>query len=339
MKVLLFDRTCAFLTPGGKTTHALKLKQEIAKLGVDIEFAKWWDASQSDFDIIHFLSNDVTTAKIAKEHGKKCFLSQILDFESSKTNIQKFKTIIKNHILDILPGAASGLYYWNMFQYMDCIQFMHKYDLETAIQYFPTSLKDSKTIIIPHAYDPKSLNISSHLNIENLNFPSKYLISCANISERKQSVLLAKYAKAAQVPIVFIGGKNELDSYWKKFEAEIDNRYVFYPGYVSDEWKDCIESNASGYVLLSKGESGCIAVYEAAAYKLPLLLSNLPWAWGYDSPTDIHFCDFQNNVLAIEQLKQFYKTAKKLDKPPFKIYSWEDIAKKYVEAYTHILCH
>mgnify|MGYP000352710305 CR=1 FL=1 len=38
----------------------------------------------------------------------------------------------------------------------------------------------------------------------------------------------------------------------KNSKAEIDKKYVFYPGYVSKEWKDCIEKNASGYVLLSR---------------------------------------------------------------------------------------
>lgn len=54
MKVLLYDQTNAYLTPGGKTIHALKLRQEIAKLGVDIQFARWWDKSQEDADIMHF---------------------------------------------------------------------------------------------------------------------------------------------------------------------------------------------------------------------------------------------------------------------------------------------
>lgn len=119
----------------------------------------------------------------------------IFDFESSKTAVEQKKTIFKNRFIDKLPGVLSSNAYWKSFPYMDTIQFMHKYDRNTALKYFPKLLPESKTIIIPHAYDPTDMNISNHLNIKDLNYPSKYLISCANISERKQSILLAKYAK------------------------------------------------------------------------------------------------------------------------------------------------
>ena len=36
MKVLLYDTTFAFLTPGGKTTHAVKLQKEISRLRKNI---------------------------------------------------------------------------------------------------------------------------------------------------------------------------------------------------------------------------------------------------------------------------------------------------------------
>lgn len=45
------------------------------------------------------------------------------------------------------------------------------------------------------------------------------------------------------------------------FQKEIDNQYVFYPGYISKEWK-IIEAHASGYVLLSLGERMYSCIYE-----------------------------------------------------------------------------
>ena len=47
--------------------------------------------------------------------------------------------------------------------------------------------------------------ISGSLDIAEMHFPEKYLVSVANISERKQTVKLARYAKKANVPIVFLG--------------------------------------------------------------------------------------------------------------------------------------
>lgn len=338
MKVLIYDTTNAFLTPGGKMTHAIKLQNELQKLNVDIQFSRWWDKSQEDFDLMHFLTPNSHVAKLCKEMGKKTFLSLIFDYESNKSSYQQRKTIIKNGIINLLDKSISlSNAYWNSFQYMDKIQFMHEYDKRTALKYFPNKLKESKTIIIPHAYDPNDMNISEDLDINTMNLPKKYLISCANISPRKQSVLLASYAHKAKVPIVFLGSSNPNDSYFKSFKKLIDNKYVFYPGFVSKEWKDCIEKNASGYVLLSQGESGCIAVYEAAAYNLPLLLSNLPWAWGYESPTNIYYCDFINEAKAIIQLKDFYDKSQILKNPPFKIHTWNEIAHIYKCEYEKLI--
>lgn len=337
MKVLIYDHTTAYLTPGGKTTHAIKLQQEIAKLGIDIQFARWWDQSQSDADIIHFLSADTQLAQLAKSKGMKTFFSMIFDFESNKSEKDKRIQIVKNSIIDKLPYTVSNSAYWKALPFMDKIQFMHIYDKETAFRYFPKIFKKKDTVLIPHAYDPSDMNISNHLDIKDMKFPEKYLISCANISNRKQTVKLAQYAKKAQVPIVFMGSRSLTDPYFKAFEKEIDNKYVFYPGYVSKEWKDCIEKNASGYVLLSLGESGCIAVYEAAAYKIPLLLSNLPWAWGYEEPTDIYFCDEKNENKSIEQLREFYIKSGKMDHTPFKIHTWAEVAELYVEQYKESL--
>lgn len=337
MKVLLYDTTCAFLTPGGKMTHALKLQQEISKQGVDIQFARWWDKSQENADIIHFLAADYRVASLAKQRGIKTFFSCIFDFESNKSEFDKKKTILKNRLVEMSPDLLGLNKYWRTFPLMDEIQFMHSYDRDTALRYFPKYINKEKTVIIPHAYDPSEMFISNASEIKSLRYPKKYLVSVANISERKQTVKLAQYAKLAHVPIVFMGSRNVNDPYFKSFEQLVDNEYVFYPGYVSKEMRDCIERNASGYVLLSQGESGCIAVYEAAAYKLPLLLSNLPWAWGYDTPTNISFADINDDNKAVKQLREFYDKSCLLNQPPFRIFSWKQIATRYIEEYNRLL--
>ena len=333
MKVLLFDTTTAFLTPGGKTTHALKLQQEIAKLGVDIEFAHWWDKSQEDADVIHFLGYYPSLVLQAKAKGIKTFYSMIFDNQTSQPRWRQQLGICKARLRK-LQGVDAEQKCLPLF---DKIQFMHTYDRDTAFRYFPYYLDREKTVLIPHAYDPADMNISGDLDIKDMHFPEKYLISCANINPRKQTVKLARLAKKAKVPVVFMGSRNPLDSYYKEFQKEVDNKYVFDPGYVSKEWKDCIEQHAAGYVLLSLGESGCIAVYEAAAYNMPLLLSNLPWAWGYEKPTDIHFCDQQDEVKALKQLQDFYAISGKMDHTPFTIHTWGDVAKMYVAQYKELI--
>lgn len=335
MKVLLYDSTNAFFTPGGKTTHALKLQKEIANLGVQIEFTRWWDQSQKDSELIHFLQPDPVMARQAKQRGMKTFCSFIFDYETNKPKLQQLYARGKICLREL--SSPKDSLFWTGLQYMDTVHFMHENDRKTALEYFPKYLTADRTIIIPHAYDPADMNISGEKDAPNMNLPEKFLISVANISSRKQSLLLARYAKEAQVPIVFLGGHLDTDPYYIQFKKEVDNKYVFYPGYISKEAKDYLLKKASGYVLLSLGESGCIAVYESAAYSIPILLSNLPWAWGYEEPNHIFFCDYNKKDIALKQLRSFFENARKLEKPPFTIHTWAEVAQRYVEQYDKLI--
>lgn len=335
MKVLLYDSTNAFFTPGGKTTHALKLQKEISKLGVQIEFTRWWDQSQKDGDLIHFLQPDPVLARLARQRGMKTFCSLIFDYETNKSRQQQLFARGKIFLREL--SSPKDSLYWTGLRYMDTVHFMHENDRKTALDYFPRYLNKERTVIIPHAYDPEDMNISSEKDAPQIELPNKFLISIANISPRKQPLLLAKYAKEAQVPIVFLGGHLDTDPYYIEFLKVVDNRYVFYPGYISKESKDYLLKKASGYVLLSLGESGCIAVYEAAAYNIPILLSNLPWAWGYEEPNNIFFCNYHNKNIAVDQLRSFYNNSGKLEMPPFVIHTWADVAQRYVEQYGKLI--
>ena len=117
MKVLLYDTTNAFLTPGGKTTHAIKLQQEISKLGVDIQFAEWWNLEQKDFDLIHFLVEEPTVAKLAKLKGRKTFSSMIFDYVTNLPTLQKCKA--KLSIRAQMALFPENVARWNALKYMD----------------------------------------------------------------------------------------------------------------------------------------------------------------------------------------------------------------------------
>lgn len=337
MKVLLYDTTLSFITPGGKTTHAIKLQQEIKKLGIDIEFGQWWNKNQGDYDLIHTLAHQVNQlVDFTHKKGKKIVLTHIMDLQANKPAWKQRLEIFRDSIQSIFPFTMEKIDGNSAIPKFDHVVYMNNADRNTALKYY-TKLVPSNTSIITHAFDPKDMGIGKDVQLD-IVLPEKYLISTANIDWRKQSHLLAKYAKDAEVPIVFIGGANKADNYYANFMEEVDNKHVYYLGYVDVATKDYLLTNAAGFALLSLAESGCIAVYEAAAYNLPLFLSNLPWAKGYEAATNISFCDFKNPTKAKSQLQFFFSNkAGRKDMPPFKTRSWEEIAKQYVEVYKSVL--
>lgn len=336
MKIVLYDSTQGYLTPGGKTTHANKLYKELKLLGVDVHFSRWWDTSLKDCDLIHSLSYfDTSFINDAKAAGKKILLSHIMDVQTNKDKFNQFLNRHSYKIASKLPLFIRSRFAFDNFRKFDHFHYMHKFDRDTALNYFPW-IAIKNTTIIPHAHDPEDMKASSDFKYSGI-FPKKFLISCGNVSSRKQSSLLAHYANTAKIPIVFIGGANPSDGYFSDFIAEIDGINTFYLGYVDDSLKDFLLKSACGFVLLSKGESGCIAVYEAAAYNLPLLLSNLPWAWAYEDPVNINFCDFTIPDIAVSQLRDFYNNNNCKFIPPFRTRTWGEVAKMYISCYEEIL--
>lgn len=340
MKVLLHDTTNAFFTPGGKMVHAQKLQSHLALLGVDIQFSRWWDMSQGDCDLIHTLSADLGFASQARRAGKKVMLSMIFDNEANKTRPEQAKAILKNNLKDMLPRFLRRPQYWDALHLFDMIHFMNEADRTAAFRYFPF-LRHQRTCVIPHAFEPNEIDETEGMDFKDYRLakglPDKYLVSCANISERKRSVMLAQCAKAANVPVVFIGGGGLNSTCMAEFMSEIDQRNTFYFGYVSSAEKHMLERNAAGYVLFSTAESGCIAVFEAAAHNLPLLLPDLPWAHAYENPRHITYCASHDTKAMIRQLRDFYASAERCPEPSFKIRTWNEVAGLYAKCYASIL--
>jgi glycosyltransferase involved in cell wall biosynthesis len=189
--------------------------------------------------------------------------------------------------------------------------------------------------VIPHALTAKSLDDLARPQAE-----EDFLITAATIAPRKNTVLLAEAARRAQVPVVFLGKPySEQDSYYRQFKDLVDGRYVRYPGFVSTEEKHRLLRGARGFVLLSEFESGCIAVYEAAAAGLPLLLSDLPWANRvYQQARESRFVSLGSVRGVAAELRSFYVSAHREPATTFPVKSWREIAECYLELYREILC-
>ena len=166
-----------------------------------------------------------------------------------------------------------------------------------------------------------------------------YLISIATITERKNTLLLAEAARHAKTPVVFLGKPYSTnDEYYLRFKALVDDKFVRYPGYVSEEEKYRLIRSARGFVLLSQFESGCIAVYEAAAAGLPLLLSDLPWAAEvYNHVAGACFVSPGNGVTIASKLAAFFRSVHRGSQPTFPVPSWRDVARRYLSVCEKVL--
>ena len=238
---------------------------------------------------------------------------------------------LKNKFVNYLPSRFTPIFPWKALRYFDAIVYMHSSDRKTAIELY--NINPKKTFIIPHAVDSLDKFQGKVVSTN-----GKYLVSLGSIVPRKNAALVAKICSNNKIPIVFIGYPFDKGSnYFKNFISFTDQTIVRYLGFLPEEEKIKILKKASGFVLLSFGESGCISVYEAAATGLPLLLSDLPWAKGYEKPNNLQYCSPANYLAAEKAIVDFYQNAVRINHPSFVVHTWRDIAEMYKNIYSFLV--
>lgn len=333
MKVLFSCPLPFFLAHGGSQTLVEALMRELAGLGVEVEPMRWWDERQTG-DILHYIGRPATlNIRLAHQKGFRVVMTDLLDQTASRSDARLLVQRIFNRTAGRFLARFTGQLNWEAYRETDAMIFAVPHEWEVAKYLF--NADPELGYVIPHGLEAESLGALAQPQLE-----EDYLISIATITERKNSILLAEAAHAAKVPIVFLGKPySEDDPYFRRFQKLVDGNYVRYPGFVSAKEKFRYLRGARGFVLVSQYESGCIAVFEAAAAGLPLLLSDLPWATkSYSEAREISFArptataDELGRVLAA-----FYQNAHRRRGTTFPLLTWREVAQRHLAIYEELL--
>jgi glycosyltransferase involved in cell wall biosynthesis len=182
------------------------------------------------------------------------------------------------------------------------------------------------------------LGVDLAFNIKAPAFRRKtYLVSLGTITEVKMSLELAKLARGAKVPILFIGKPySTTDPYWHRFQREIDGVFVKLKDHVdSRDELISLMNESSGFVLYSKYENWSLAAHEAAALGLPLLLPDKTWSRERFGESASYF-PRRRRYDHIDALKKFYNSTS----PPLHtgyIPAWSDTAQQLKNIYNAVL--
>jgi glycosyltransferase involved in cell wall biosynthesis len=327
MKVLLYDETPAYLCHGGKQVQAERLFHALGAIGIEVEYARWWDAEQRG-DVIHALGCSPEFVAMARQAGIPVVLSHIMDeLANGSRSSQRRRRIRNTAIRRLAPRSVRRLFSWSGLLDVDQLVYMTQADADTARAVYGVSPRRSR--VIPHGCDAEAMGVLQG----GTRCSASYLVSVASIVPRKNTVTLARAARRARVPVVFLGRPfHEDDAYYREFAALVDGEYVVHPGHVAEAEKLQWLTGASGFVLASRAESGCIAVYEAAAAGLPMLLSDRPWAHSYPATAAIEFVEPLEDALTA-RLQSFFAGSRRMDAPTFAVATWEDIARSYSSVY------
>jgi glycosyltransferase involved in cell wall biosynthesis len=315
-------------------TQLEAIMRELAALGVEVEPERWWDERQTG-DVLQYFGRppSVQHVRLAQQKGRRVVMFENLDQTASRSRLALFG---QRCLTRLGRAALAGLTVrlaWEVYRELDAMIYVTPIEWATAQYLFDAD--PARGHVIGHGLEVEALAALSEPEP-----PEDYLVSVATIAPRKNTVRLAQAARAAGVPVVFLGKPYATDDpYFREFEALVDGKFVRYPGFVSEAEKFRWLRGARGFVLCSQFESGCIAVYEAAAAGLPMLLSDRPWAAQvYGAVPGIEFVVPERAPLAT-RLKDFFSRAHRQTQPTFPVPSWRTVAAAYLRVYEQTLAH
>ncbi len=332
MKIILDCHVPAMLAHGGAQIQMEQTRLALQGIGVETEYLRWWDATQTG-DIIHFCGRmPVELIRFAHQKKIKVVMADLLTGAGSHTvNQRRVRRIFRWGVEHFAPRVIANTFGWESYRLADvCIALT---PWEKQLMEYKFGAAAEKTLVVPNG-------------VEGVFFQSpptprgEWLVCTATITERKRVLELAQAAIVAETPVWILGkAYADDDAYAEKFFAlaKANPKYLRYEGGVSNRAELAkIYRAARGFVLLSAMESLSLSALEAAACECPLFLSDLPWARSSFSGA-AEFCPVTDSVATTAAaLKKFYAAAPQLPPPP-KPATWTNVAQQFKAIYEKIL--
>ncbi len=329
MKILFDHPNPFFLAHGGFETQIEQTREALLKLGVEVEWVRWWDADQRG-DVIHYFGRPAP-AYIEFAHGKgmKVVMAELLTGLGSRGALGRRLQVATIRVLRRNPFF--GRMGWDAYQLADAVVALTAWEAQLMREVFQAPA--DRVHVIPNGVEevflatPKSGERGG------------WLVCTATIAPRKRVLELAEGAAAAKTPVWVLGRPYaEDDDYARQFceLAAANPDVVRYEGGVNDRQELArIYAEARGFVLLSTMESLSLSALEAAACGCPLLLSDLPWARTTFGDA-ARYCPIAGVAATAAALRDFYEAAPQMPAPP-RPANWEDVGRQFRDLYASLL--
>ena len=321
------------LSHGGTQIQIQRTKAALEQIGVETEYLRWWDETQTA-DLLHqFWTVPEFVLDLAHEKGWKVANTILFTETCNRSRGALLVRKIGIRALASLPlpiGLQSSLH-WRTFPMVD--QMIIGLQAERDLLEDVYGVAAENVSIVPLGLTETFLKAAPAVRTE------EHLICTGRITESKNSLELARLARAAKVPILFVGKSGNPDNrYWLEFRTLIDGKYVKHHEHVSGE-AAIVEllRKSRGYVLMSQFENWCLAAHEAAACGLPLLLPNQRWSRERFGNQATYWPRTRNNTAALAALESFWEQSPKLPPPKIELFSWVEVAERLKAVYARML--
>ncbi|MFM2081843.1 MAG: hypothetical protein RL380_534, partial [Verrucomicrobiota bacterium] len=272
---ILFDHHQPFqFAHGGFQIQIEQTKVALEKIGVQVEWLRWWDAQQTG-DVVHFFGRpSADYLNLAHHKKRKAVMAELLTAQGSRSAGQLARQRTLNQLLrQFAPAKFIAAARWDAYRTADALIALTP--VEAHLMQYLFAAPPEKIHVVANGVEPEFFAAPPATR-------GAWLVCTATITERKRVLELAHAAVRAQTPVWILGQPyGERDAYYQTFRALAEKNPTFlrFTGPVNDRAAlATIYRQARGFVLLSAMESLSLTALEAAACACPLLLSDLPWA-------------------------------------------------------------
>jgi glycosyltransferase involved in cell wall biosynthesis len=331
MRVLFNHPDPFVLAHGGVQIQIEQTKAALERVGVEVEFLRWWDDSQRG-DIIHFFGRPAAARPdLIRQKGLKLVVTHLLGGlgvrPAWKRFLQKMTIWTALRMLPSGPLARTG---WSAWKMADAYIAVTSWEAKLMREVFQAPA--NHVHVVPNGVSDCFFEDSAETRIP-------WLVTAASILPVKRVVETAEAAIVARTPYWVIGRPfSESDAYYQQFLALCHQHpeALRYEKIMRTQLELAqIYRQARGFVLLSRWESQSLSALEAAACECPLLLGDLPWARATFGER-ASYCSITSPERTAKYLRKFYDEAPTLQLPP-KPLRWIEIAQKLKSIYEQVL--
>jgi glycosyltransferase involved in cell wall biosynthesis len=333
MKILLNCPLPFSLAHGGMSTQIEQTKAGLESLGVEVEYLRWWDERQQG-DLIHYFGvAPLDHIRLGRLKGRPVVMTNLFTATCNRSPAQLRRQgwLVRAILNAPFGGGIKQQLAWQSFGL--CAANVVGLEAERRVLELVYGLARDQVAVVPLGLEAHFLQAG----------PGKrdgdYLICAGTITQRKNSVALARLAKAAQAPILFVGKPYaENEPYWREFSSLVDGRWVRHQPHTANP-AAMIEllKSARGAVVMSDYENWCLTAHEAAACGLPVLLPDQNWSRERFGKQAHYFASIGCTPRNVALLQQFYTNAPALPAPAIELFSWTDAATRLKAVYERVL--
>jgi len=333
VKILIDQHLPFLLAHGGANTQVEQTKLALERSGVEVEFLRWWDENQRG-DLIHFFGAPPAGYLNLARLKRVPVITNTLFTDTCNRPLSRLKRqgILVKTVLRLPFGEGiKQQLTWRTYQRTD--HNVVSLEAEKTVLQVVYDVPAERITVVPYGLTETFMRAGAGPRTE------PHLICTGTITPRKCSVELAQLARAAQVPMLFVGKPyHESEPYWRQFSELIDGKFVRHQPHVSSEAEMVkLLQAARGFALMSWYENWCLSAHEAAACGLPLLLTDQNWSRERFGDRVSYFANIGVNDENVRRLKNFYDAAANQTAPDVKLYGWSDVAQALKKTYAQVL--